>query len=163
MFRTDTRKLVLAIGLGAALLILCIAAHLIIDAHFSSDPRSDMDAEMLWFFLVGSVFFPGALRRYRAGRQAEQKIPWYRRLDLILCLGALVSGLVFALSVVQKWFEFVLIQGIGSTSSPVFSEGRLEALTIALLASYGCWIALLLLFIYQALKQRKKTLPEQPE
>ena len=163
MFRTDTRKLVLAITLGTVLLILCIAAALIIDTHFSSDPRYDDEAEMLWYFLVGSVFFPGVLRRYRAGRQAEQKIPWYRRLDLILCLGSLVSGLVFALSVVQKWFEFVLIHGIGSTPSLVFGEGRLEALMIALTAFYGCWIALLLLFIYQALRQRKKTLPKQPE
>jgi hypothetical protein len=51
--------------------------------------------------------------------------------------------------------EFVLINDIGSAHSPVVGEGHLEALAIALTATYFCWITLLFLFIYQALKQKK--------
>ena|SRR5258708_40197661 len=107
MFRVETRKVVLMIGLGVALLIICLAVVFVIDTHLSLDPWRDDDVEMLWFFLVGSIFFPGALRRYRADRRAERKVPWYRRPDLLLCLIGLVSGPVFALSLVQKWFVFV--------------------------------------------------------
>ena len=148
MSRIDKRKFALMIGLGVALLLICIAVVFIIDTHFSLDPWGDGDVEALWCFLVGSMFFPGALRRYRAGRQAERKVRWYQRLDLLACLIGLAFGLVFAESVVQKWFEFDLIHGIGSTHSPVF-----VALVIALITVYSCWIALVILLIYQAIKQ----------
>ena len=158
MSRIDKRKFALMIGLGVALLLICLAVVFIIDAHFSLDPWGDSDVEALWCFLVGSLFFPGALRRYRAGRQAERKVPWYHRLDLIACLIGLVLGLVFAESVVQKWFEFDLFHGTGSTSSPVF-----VALGIALITVSLCWITLVILFIYQALKQNKQRKNDSPQ
>ena len=164
MFRVETRKVVLMIGLGVALLIISLAVVFVIDTHLSLDPWRGGDVEMLWFFLVGSIFFPGALRRYRADRQAGRKGPWYRRPDLLLCLIGLVSGLVFAVSVVQKWFVFVFIKGIGSTHPPVFAQGLLLALGMALFTVYLCWIALLTVLIYQAIKhntQRKKDSPQR--
>jgi uncharacterized protein YacL len=158
MFRIEKRKFALVIGLGVVLLLICIAVVFVIDTHFSLNPWGDGDVEALWYFLVGSMFFPGALRRYRAGRQAERKVPWYHRLDLILCLIGLVFGLVFAESVVQKWFEFDLIHGIGSTHSPVF-----VALVIALITVYSCWIALVILLFSQMIKQIKQRKTEPPQ
>lgn len=163
MSRIDKRKFVLLIGLGVALLLICLAVVFIIDAHFSLDPWGDGDVEALWYFLVGSIFFPGALRRYRAGRQAERKVPWYHRLDLILCLQGLVFGLVFALSVVQKWVWSVLTSDIGPSHSPVFGEGSLIALAIAMTTVSLCWIALFILFIYQAIKQNKQRKKDSPQ
>jgi hypothetical protein len=139
-----------------------LAVVFVIDTHLSLDPWRDGDVEMLWFFLVGSIFFLGALRRYRADRRAERKVSWYRRPDLLLCLIGLVSGSVFAVSLVQKWYVFVFIKGIGSTHAPVFNKSLLLALGIALFTVYFCWTALLTVLIYQAIKrntQRKKASP----
>lgn len=102
MIRIEKKKVALVIGLGAALMLICIGAVFVIDTHFSLDPWSDGDVEVLWYFLAGSIFFPRALRRYRAGRQGERKVPWYHRLDFILCLIGLVFGPVFVLSVIQN-------------------------------------------------------------
>ena len=158
MFRIEKRTFALMIGLGVALLLICIGIVFVIDAHFSLDPWGDGDVEALWYFLVGSIFFPGALRRYRAGRQGERKVPWYHRLDLILCLIGLVFGLVFALSVVQKWVDSVLM----SNTSPVVGEGSLIALAIAVTAVNLCWIALVILSVYQMIKQIKQRKTEPP-
>lgn len=158
MVRIEKRKIALMISLGIALMLLCIAVVFVIDTHFSLDPWGDGDVEVLWYFLVGSIFFPGALRRYRAGRQGERKVPWYHRLDLILCLIGLVFGPVFALSVVQKQVDSVLM----SYNSPGVGEGSLTALAIAVTTVDLCWIALFLLFLYQGVKQnlqRKKDPP----
>lgn len=149
MFRSDKKKIALMIGLGAALLGLCIAVVYVIDTHFSLNPWGDGDVEMLWYFVVGGIFFPGALRRYREGRQAEPKVPWYRHLDLILCLVGLVSGLAFILSVVQKWVESVL-------ASAIVDQIYLTVLGLALVAVYTSWLALFILFIVQVIKQNKQ-------
>lgn len=163
MVQVETRKVVLMIGLGVALLLVCIAVVFVIDVHFSLDPWGDGDVEMLWYFLVGSMFFPGALRRYRAGRQAERKVPWYHRLDLILCLIGLVSGLVFAVSVVQKWVWSVLTSDIGPPHPLIVTEGHLRTLAITMTIIYLCWIAMVILLIYQALKQMKQWKKDPPQ
>jgi hypothetical protein len=159
MVRVETRKVVLMIGLGIALLLICIGVVFVIDTHFSLDPWGDGDVGALWYFLVGSIFFPGALRRYRAGRQRERKVPWYHRLDLILCLIGLVCGLVFALSVVQKWVESILMRN----NSPVIGEGSLAVLAIAVSTVTFCWIALVILLFYQMIKQIKQGKTEPPQ
>jgi hypothetical protein len=151
MFRIDKRKRAFMIGLGVVILLICIAAVFVIDTHFSLDPWGDGDVEALWYFLVGSMLFPGALRRYRVGRQAERKVRWYQRLDLLLCLIGLAFGLVFAESVAQKWFEFDLIHGISSTHSPAY-----VALVVALITVYSCLLALVIVLIYQAIKQNRQ-------
>jgi len=155
------RKTVLAIGLAMLLLLICMAIVFVIDTHFSLDPWSDGDIGALWYFFVGCIFFPGALRRYRTDRQGERKVPWYRRLDLIFCLIGLVLGLEFALSVVQKWVESVLM----SNNSRVIGTGSVTALDIALITVTLCWIALTLLLFFQMIKQNKqqKTEPAQRE
>lgn len=158
MFLLNRRKRVLVIGLGVVLLLICVAIVFVIDTHFSLNPWSDGNVEALWYFLIGCILLPGALRRYRAGRQGEQKVPWYRRLDLILCLIGLVFGLVFALSVVQKWVESVLM----STNFPIISTGDLTALAIAWIVITLCWVALVVLLFFQMFKQiksRKTTSP----
>lgn len=148
MVQIKTRKVLLMIGLGIALLLICIAVVYVIDMHFSLDPWGDGDVNALWSFLVGSLLFPGAFRRYRAGRQAERKVHWYQRLDLLMCLIGLAFGLVFAESVWQKWFEFNLIHDTASTDSWFY-----VAMVIALIAVYSCWIFLIILLFYQAIKQ----------
>jgi hypothetical protein len=66
MVRIEKKTIVLIMSLGIALMLLCIGVVFVIDTHFSLDPWGDGDVEVLWYFLVGSIFFPGALRRYRA-------------------------------------------------------------------------------------------------
>lgn len=161
MFRIEKRKVPQIVGLMVVLIIISIAIVMVIDAHFALDPWGDGDVTMLWYFLMGSIFFPGALRRYRVARQAEQKVSWYHRPDLILCLIGLVSGLIFALSVVQKWFEFVFINDTGSPHSVAFTEGFLLALVIIRVVLYLCWIGLLIVLICYTInqsRQRKKML-----
>ena len=172
MFRVETRKVVLMICLGVALLLICIAVVFAIDVHFSLDPWSDGEVEMLWFFLVGSMVFPGALRRYRAGRQAERKVPWYRRPELILCLIGLVSGLMFAVSVVQKWVWSVSTSNLGPSqpvidlglSQPlIIANGHLNVLAIATATIDLCWFALVIVLIFQALKQNQQRKNDSPQ
>lgn len=151
MFRIEKRKAALIVGFGIALLLICIGVVFVIDTRFSLDPWGDGDVEALWYFLMGCLFFPGALRRYRAGRQGERKVPWYHRLDLIGCLIGLIFGFVFALSVVQKWVASVLM----TSNSPAVSEGSLTILAIAMIAVNLCWIALVILLLYQMIKQIK--------
>lgn len=152
MMRIEKKKVALIIGLGVALMFICMGVVFVIDTHFSLDPWSDGGVEALWYFLIGCIFFPGAFRRYRAGRQGEQKVPWYHRLDLLLCLTGLALGPAFALSVVQKQVDSVL----KSSNSPIIGEGTLTALSIAVLSVHLCWIALFLLFLYQGVKQNLK-------
>lgn len=159
MVRIEKRKIALMISLGIALMLLCLGVVFVIDTHFSLDPWSDGDTEILWCFLLGSIFFPGALRRYRAGKQGERKVPWYHRLDFILCLIGLVSGLMFALSVVQKWVESVLM----SADSPVIGEGSLTALLIVMIIVDLCWIALIILLLSQMIKQIRQQKIEPPQ
>lgn len=68
----------------------------------------------------------------------------------------LVLGLMFALSVVQKWVDSVLM----SNNSPVIGEGSLTALSIAVITVDLCWIALVLLLFYQMIKQIKQAKDE---
>lgn len=158
MVQVEKRTMVLIISLGIVLMLICIGVVFVIDTHFSLDPWGDDDVEVLWYFLMGSIFFPGALRRYRAGRQGEQKVPWYQRLDLILCLIGLVFGPVFALSVVQKQVDSVLM----SYNSPGVGEGGLTALAIAVTTVNLCWIALFLFFLYQGVKQNLRRKKDPP-
>ncbi len=158
MVRVETRKVILMIGFGIALMLICVAVVFVIDTHFALDPWGDGDIEVLWYFLIGSMFFPRALRRYRAGRQTELKVPWYRRVDLILCLIGLVFGPTFALSVVQKWVEFVLM----NDNVMVFSEGGLRALDVAVITVNLCWIALTILLFYQMIRQIKHQKTDSP-
>ncbi len=163
MFRVNTRSITQMIGLGMALLIICFAGVFVIDTHFSLDPWNDGDVGALWYFLVGCMFFPGALHRYQAGRQAERKVPWYHRLDLILCLIGLVFGLVFALSVVHKWVWSLFMSDSGPSHSPAVSEASLRALDIAVIIVNLCWIALVIVLFYQMIKQIKQGETEPPQ
>jgi hypothetical protein len=160
MVRRDTRKFVLMISFGVVLFILCAAVVFVIDTHFSLSPWGDEDATMLFYFVCGCIFFPGAFRRYKAGRKAEIKISWYRRPDFILCLVGLVSGLIFALSVLQKWVEYVLLHD----DFVPFPLGRnfFTAEAIAIAVTYLSWLALLILFIYQGVKQKRNNRKEPP-
>src|SRR5579884_711194 len=145
MIRIEKRKAALMISFGVALLLICIGVVFVIDTHFSLDPWGDSDVEALWFFLVSCIFFPGALRRYRAGRQGERKVSWYHRIDLILCLIGLAYGLEFVLSVVHKWVWSLFMSDTGSSRLLTI----LTALDIATIAVIFCWIALLVLALYQ--------------
>lgn len=160
MVRVTTRSHILLIGLGVALMGICFGVVFVIDTHFSLDPWNDSDVEALWYFLVGCIFFPGALRRYRAGRQGEPKVPWYHRLDLIGCLIGFAFGLEFILSGVRKWMWSLLMNDM---HSPIVNEGSLRALDMAILMVILCWIILVLFLFYQKIKQIKqlKTEPSQ--
>jgi len=109
---------------------------------------------------VGSIFFPGALRRYRAGRKGERTIPWYQRIDLILCLIGLVFGLMFALSLVQKWVWSVLMN---NTAPPMVNERSLNILAVAVTSVDLCWIALIGVLFFQMVKQIKQRRTDPPQ
>jgi hypothetical protein len=65
---------------------------------------------------------------------------------------------VFVLSVVQKQLDSVLM----SYNSPGVGEGRLMALAIAVITVNLCWIALVILLLYQMLKQIKQQKENPP-
>src|SRR5579859_6485439 len=145
------KRILMFIGLGVILLLLSLAVVFIIDTHFSLDPWADEDVDTLCYFLMGCIFFPGALRRYRAGRRTEPNISWYQRLDLVACLIGLVFGPMFALSVVQKWIDSLFML---EPPPPILSHINFTALGIAWIILTICWISLLILFLYQTIKQK---------
>lgn len=156
MFRNIKSGFALLIGIGV-LLFISIAVVYAIDTHFSLNPWGDGDIEWLWYFLLGIIFFPGAFRRYRAGRQTEPRIPWHHRVDLMLCLLGLVFGLTFALSVVQKWINSLLMSGV------VIDNRIFTVMAIVLSAVDLCWIVLFILLIYRAIKQSQLRKEDPPQ
>lgn len=168
MFGMRAKKVALLIGLIAVFLVVSIAVVFAIDVHAHTVTWNDRRIELLWFFLVGCLFFPGVLHRYRTLRQRERNIPWYRRFDLTLCLLALVSGLLFAIIVIQELtveaiyasHRAVIDLGPGTmmiyigsyqTNGLFGSNNLVNALTIALIVLDLCWLLLALFLLIQAI------------
>lgn len=135
MFSLDVKQRILRIVLCIVLLLASAAVVFAIDPSLRSNfwnGWNDLNGRQvvsLWLFLMGCLFFPGVFRRYRAGRQRERNIPWYRRLGVTFCLIALVSGLIFVNLVLQLWVVSHAGQIIGyGRTRPMVLWGMAETL-----------------------------------
>ncbi len=155
--RSDKVKIVLIVVSVLLLLACCIVAVLIIDSRLSVNPGtgSDNDVTFLFFFVLGCIFFPRAWHSYIVERRKKPTVVWYQRLNLVLCLIGLVSGLLFGSSVLQKWTLFVSMNNIAQYQSSML-VGDSWLLVIVNFIAIIVWVILLIVLVHQGVKRRKQ-------
>lgn len=156
MLRNKKNELALLFGIAAPLPISMSVVY-VIDTYLALNPWNNNDVQSFACFLAGIIFFPGALRRYRVERQSEHKVPWYQRIDLILCLIGLLFGPFFALSIIDRRLEFLLFNG-------VIIDNRVFIALAILQSIIGVGqLALLMLVIYRAIRQSQSRKEDPPQ
>lgn len=167
MFGMRAKKVALLIGLIAVFLVVSMVVVNAIDTHYGGygiDVWHDRKLELLWLFLIGCLLFPNVFHRYRTLRRRERTIPWYRCLDLTLCLLALVSGLLFATIALQQWVIFLTpgtVPGsdigptpfkmlLGTYQPLMVGYNHVNSLTATIVLLDLCWLLLILFLLIQA-------------
>ncbi len=135
-----------------------VAIAIILNVAFPSTSGSGLESSFFAFFFLGSIFFPGRLKKYREARRDGSKVTWYQRLDLLLCLMGVSAGPCFILSVVHRWFEFVLNNEAVSSSAMQSILRWMTGVAIALIFCIVLWLALIVLVLIQGIKQRDASL-----
>jgi hypothetical protein len=165
MSRTEVKNRVLLLGWGGALLLASIVVIFLTNTYFGSNPWSIGEIGLLWCFLASCVLL---LRHYRRGRrQGERRIAWYSHPDIVFCLLGIASGLLIALSDIQKWMfirsgrtmEIDLVPprstiGLDPFLSLLGAGDHMTILMIAAIMINLCWFVLALVLIIQFLKQK---------
>lgn len=125
------------------------------DSNYSNNYPDDPGSYIL-FFILGIVFFPGALRRYRKAQQKEAKVAWYHRWDLILCLYGSLSGPFCILSLWLRWANFMTTNDMKLSSPLLFGYKTWWIMSSVDLVLSISWVALMGWMIYLGIKMRKQ-------
>lgn len=118
--------------------------------------NADSAGTYLAMFILGVIFFPSALRRYRMARREGIKVAWYQRLEILLCMYGLLSGPFCLLSLWLRWAEFMTANNLTLSGPLLFGNGNVRAMAGVDFVLSGSWLAFMILLLYQGFKWKKR-------